>query len=93
MLTGPDVDRATVAPLVALRERLDPFALADTIERQLEVIYALANHRQSPAGAATGAPDRAAAPPSPPARRRGALPPMQFGKAATNYDRRRLVTS
>jgi len=93
VLACADVDRATVAHLVTLRERLDPFALAATIERQLEAIYALANHRQSPALAANGAPDRAVAPPSPPARRRGALPPMQFGKAATNYDRRRLVTS
>ena len=93
VLAGADVDRATVAHLVTLRERLDPFALAATIERPLEAIYARANHRQSPALAANGAPDRAAAPPSPPARRRGALPPMQFGKAATNYDRRRLVTS
>jgi len=93
VLACADVDRATVAHLVTLRERLDPFALAATIERQLEAIYALANHRQSPALAANGAPDRAAAPPSPPARRRGALPPMQFGKAAMNYDRRRLVTS
>jgi hypothetical protein len=50
---------------------LSCFALAATIERQLEAIYALANHRQSPALAANGAPDRAAAPPSPPARRRG----------------------
>src|SRR6266850_7188539 len=48
VLTCADVDRAKVDALVALRDRLDPFALAETIARQLEAIFALADHRRSP---------------------------------------------
>ncbi len=90
-----DIDRTKVAALVALRARLDPFALADRIERQLEAIYALANHRQSPERAAANAP--APAPPGPPPpptpKRRMGFKPLMFGKPARDYDRRRLVTS
>jgi len=39
---------AKVAELKKLRERLDPFELAHSIERQLEHIWGLSNHRQSP---------------------------------------------
>ena len=96
VLTCADVDRAKVDALVALRDRLDPFALAETIERQLEAIFVLADHRRSPGLPAAGAPDPppAVPPQSPTARRRGGFKPILFGKAATNYDRRRqLVTS
>jgi hypothetical protein len=37
-----------VARLKAQRERLDPFALSRSVERQLDRIHALANHRRSP---------------------------------------------
>ena len=95
MLAGAEIDRAKVEALVALRDRLDPFALAETIDRQLEAIFALANHRQSPprstAEAAARAP--AAAPPSVPVPRRARLKPLLFGARARDYDRRQLVTS
>jgi hypothetical protein len=42
----PQADRAKVAALVALRDRLDPFALAARIDRKLERVYALANVRR-----------------------------------------------
>ena len=34
-----------IPELMRLRERLDPFALAESIDRQLERIYALASRR------------------------------------------------
>ena len=37
-----------VARLKALRDRLDPFALSRSVDRQLEAIHDLANHRHSP---------------------------------------------
>ena len=41
-------DPAKIEELKKLRERLDPFELAQSIERKLEHIWKLANHRQSP---------------------------------------------
>ena len=41
-------DPAKVQALLRLRARLDPFALAETIERKLTRIYRLANRRHSP---------------------------------------------
>jgi hypothetical protein len=59
----PDADPRRVAELVAFRARLDPFALAQTIDRKLEAIFALSTGRHtSPA---------AAAPAAVPAKRRG----------------------
>ena len=90
------IDRAQVTALVALRARLDPFALAEAIDRQLEALYALANHRHSPSLPAASAPDPAPAAPAPTlaaAMPRARFKPLLFGKAARNYDRRRLVTS
>jgi len=58
-----DADAELVAQLIALRERLDPFAIAASVEAQLDNIYGLANHRRSPASsgameaAAPDAPD------------------------------------
>jgi transposase InsO family protein len=46
LASGIDPDRA--APLQALRQRLDPFELAHTIERKLQRIYDLADRRLSP---------------------------------------------
>jgi hypothetical protein len=59
----PDADPRRVADLVALRARLDPFTLAQTIDRKLEAIFALSTGRQTPP---------AATPPAAvPAKRRG----------------------
>jgi hypothetical protein len=44
----PGADAAKVATLSALRDRLDPFTLAQSIDKKLERLYGLANHRQSP---------------------------------------------
>jgi hypothetical protein len=43
----PQADRATVAALVALRDRLDPFGLAARIDRKLERVYGLASMRRA----------------------------------------------
>jgi hypothetical protein len=85
----PEADPAKVAALLALRARLDPFVLSQTIERQLEVIYALANHRRSPSLAAAGESSAGAPPPAP--RRR--LRPLLFGKNDPKRARRPTVTS
>lgn len=45
LLAGGKGDAAKVAGLVRQRQRLDPFALAARIERQLKRIYRLANRR------------------------------------------------
>ncbi len=45
--SGPE-DPAQTAALQQLRDRLDPFALAEMIDRKLRRIYRLANRRQSP---------------------------------------------
>ena len=47
----PDVDGSKVAALDQIWRQLDPFTLADRIDQQLTRLYALANHRQSPATA------------------------------------------
>ena len=48
LLATPGADLRTLHPLQPLRARLDPFALAKTIEAKLTRIHRLANHRQSP---------------------------------------------
>ncbi len=45
-----------VVRLKALRDRLDPFALSRSVDRQLEAIHSLANHRHSPRPEARAAP-------------------------------------
>jgi hypothetical protein len=47
VLASPEIRPEVAAQLQRLRERLDPFALARTIEQQLEGIYALATARPS----------------------------------------------
>jgi hypothetical protein len=42
----PEADATTVAALVRLRDRLDPFVLATRIDHKLARVYALANHRR-----------------------------------------------
>jgi hypothetical protein len=95
VLACAEIAQAKVDALVALRDRLDPFALAETIDRKLEAIFALANHRQSPARptAEPAAPAPAALLLHLPVKQRARLKPLLFGKAARNYDRRQLVTS
>ena len=90
---APQHDRAKVATLLALRQRLDPFVLAQTIDEKIERLYALANHRQSPGPISGPTPAKSpiAAPVNRP-RRRGRFPAITFGKNA-NPHRRRLVTS
>jgi len=56
VLACPELRPEVAAQLQRLRERLDPFALAHTIEQQLERIYALANPRHQPAPAAAAPP-------------------------------------
>jgi transposase InsO family protein len=48
VFASPGADRERVAELQTLRQRLDPFALAQTIDRKLEQIHALADRRLSP---------------------------------------------
>jgi len=48
VLACSEIRPEVAAPLQRLRDRLDPFALARTIEQQLERIYALATTRPSP---------------------------------------------
>jgi len=48
VLASPGADPQRAAELRDLRQRLDPFELARTIDHQLERIYALANRRLSP---------------------------------------------
>src|SRR2546425_6693184 len=95
VLACAHIDHAKVAALVALRDRLDPFVLAATIDRQLEAIFALANHRQSPGRAAADAPAPAPTgpPPPPPPKPRTGFKPLMFGAPAPDHDPRRLVTS
>ncbi len=52
VLACPDLRPEVAAPLRSQRASLDPFALARTIDQQLERIYALANPRHQPAPAA-----------------------------------------
>lgn len=61
---APQQDRAKVAALLALRHRLDPFVLAQTIDQKIERLYALANHRQSPGPASCPPPRRRPARPA-----------------------------
>ena len=56
----PAADPAKVAQLTALRDRLDPFALAQAIDRQLERLYGLAHLPRQPAPEAPAVPRRAA---------------------------------
>jgi hypothetical protein len=51
VLASPGLDPARAAELQRQRERLDPFALARTIEQALDRIFTLANPRHSPPAA------------------------------------------
>ena len=66
LLAGGKGDPAKVQALVRQRARLDPFALAARIDRQLERVYRLANRRVRPATVvrAAGAPPPLEASPS-----------------------------
>jgi hypothetical protein len=66
----PEAAAAAVAALVRRRDQLDPFALAARIDRALERLYPLANHRRATSTTSTGAggggPPIPRAPPPPP---------------------------
>ena len=66
VLACAEISEAVAAPLRRQRARLDPFALARSIEQQLERIYALANPRHSP----TSTPPETTRQPAPPVPRR-----------------------
>ncbi len=51
---GPGADPQRLAELEQLREQIDPFELARTIDRKLERIHALAHRRLSPKAAGPG---------------------------------------
>ena len=72
------------APLRRQRARLDPFALARSIQQQLERIYALANPRHSPTSIPPETALAPAAPPVPrPTRKRFSIHPSPtFGRPA-----------
>ena len=48
VLACPEADPLKAAQLQALRERLDPFALSQTIDQKLERLFALAHPRPTP---------------------------------------------
>jgi hypothetical protein len=48
VLACPEAHPVKVAHLKALRERLDPFALAEAIDQKLTRLYGLAHHRAKP---------------------------------------------
>ena len=56
VLASPGVDPDRAAALRVLRQRLDPFELACTIDRKLEPIYPLAHPRLSPRAGAASSP-------------------------------------
>jgi hypothetical protein len=58
VLAAPAVDRDRVAALCDLRDRLDPFVLARTIDQKLERIYAPASRQHRPDTGASAAPQR-----------------------------------
>src|SRR3989442_5378432 len=76
VLACADIDRSQVATPVPPRARLDPFALAETIDRQPEALAPLPNNRQTPSLPAASAPDPAPAAPAPTLA--AAMPPARF---------------
>ena len=94
-----EADPTAVAQLAALRARLDPFVLAQTIDRKLERIFALAHHPGRAPVAAPAlpipAPAAAPAPIAPRPRQAKRLRPLLFGKPARDphFRRHHLVTS
>jgi hypothetical protein len=87
----PEADRAAVVRLVALRDRLDPFELAERIDRKLERLVTLATppRRDSSPAAAPAAPTPAV----PVVRRRRPPPPRHLKTPFTfgNHLRRPLA--
>ena len=71
---SPEADASAVARLVALRDQLDPFVLAQAIDRKIERLVALATPARTP-DLPAGVPAAASAPPAAPARRRPGRPP------------------
>jgi hypothetical protein len=80
----PAADPAAVPQLVALRARLDPFVLAQAIDRKLERLVALAPPRGSASSRAASPPPPAA----PPVKRRPGRPPHLPDFTFANHLRR-----
>ena len=92
LLASGGGDPVTLTALQRLRTRLDPFALAEAIDRKLTRIYRLANGRHSPRADAAAAPR----PPAPP---RTATPARRwnhdwiFPTSATTLSHRRTTAA
>jgi len=84
-------DPAEIATLQQLRARLDPFALAETIDRKLRHIYRLANRRQSPRPVTAEAVTLAAARPGAP--QTSSNPKTRMRMHSWSHRRRVTVTS
>jgi len=80
----PQADPKTVAALEALRQRLDPFQLAQTIDAKLERLFALGRPGHATPADAPAPPAAAAAAPrvAPPPSQRRRFPPLRFGRGA-----------
>jgi hypothetical protein len=85
LLACPELSPAVATQLRQLQARLDPFALAQSIDAQLERIYRLANPRHGPP------PSPSTPPPPPPARRIRKRLSIHPNPRATSY--RPSVTS
>jgi hypothetical protein len=87
---SPEADPRAVAQLVALRDQLDPFALAQAIDRKIARLVALATPARTPAPGppAENTPHAATAPA--PRRRRPGRPPNSPDFIFGNYLRRPL---
>jgi len=81
LLTRGTGDAARLAALVRRRAQLDPFALAQRIDRQLAQLSRLANRRTRPASGVRPAPARAVTTPAP-------CPGSRGGAAASSRPRR-----
>jgi hypothetical protein len=68
VLAGAELDRRVATALCRQRDRLDPFALARSIEQTLERIFALANPHHAPSDPAPAISRRARREPLPPRR-------------------------
>ena len=91
----PEANPGRLAKLQALRDQLDPFVLAETIEEKLARLYALAHHRTPPRPPAERAPaahhrprgERSASSPRP-ARSQAPPPASRQGRVTSQLARR-----
>jgi hypothetical protein len=83
---GAAAETPRVTQLVALRDQLDPFALAQAIDRKIERLVALATPARTPGSATTPTPGHA--PAAAPRRRRPGRPPTTPDYTFGNHLRR-----